>query len=69
MHITEKGQVTIPHHIREQFGLLPHTEVDFIVKDGDILLVKKVGSSPLEKMRGIAKGKFTTDEIMELTRK
>ena len=29
MKITSKGQVTIPIHIREQFGLLPDTEVVF----------------------------------------
>lgn len=29
MRITSKGQVTIPAEIREQAGLLPHTEVDF----------------------------------------
>ena len=28
MRITSKGQVTIPHEIRERAGLLPHTEVD-----------------------------------------
>ncbi len=26
--ITTKGQVTIPQRIREEFGLLPHTEVE-----------------------------------------
>ena len=29
MRITTKGQVTIPQAIREQLGLLPHTEVEF----------------------------------------
>jgi predicted nucleic acid-binding protein len=28
MRITSKGQVTIPHEIRERAGLLPHTEID-----------------------------------------
>jgi AbrB family looped-hinge helix DNA binding protein len=31
MRITSKGQVTIPREIREQCGLLPHTEVRFVV--------------------------------------
>lgn len=70
MHITQKGQVTIPQHIREQFGFLPHTEVEFVVKDNMIVLVKKIGgNSPFRNIRGMCKGKFTTDEIMELTRK
>ena len=32
MRITSKGQVTIPQEVRERFGLLPDTEVDFVVK-------------------------------------
>ena len=30
MRITSKGQVTIPQEIREQCGLLPHTQVRFV---------------------------------------
>ncbi len=32
MQITSKGQVTIPKEIRDEFGLLPHTEIEFQVK-------------------------------------
>jgi AbrB family looped-hinge helix DNA binding protein len=69
MQITQKGQVTIPQHIREQFGFLPHTEVDFVVKGNQVVLQKLEGKSPFQKIRGIAKGQFTTQEIMALTRK
>lgn len=34
MRTTSKGQVTIPQDIREQCGLLPHTEVRFVVDEG-----------------------------------
>jgi AbrB family looped-hinge helix DNA binding protein len=37
MRITSKGQVTIPQEIREQCGLLPHTQVRFVVEDGRVL--------------------------------
>jgi antitoxin PrlF len=68
MMITEKGQVTIPVDIREQFGFLPHTEIDFSIdkKRGKVFLVRK--DSPFKKLKGLAKGKFTTEEIMKLTR-
>jgi len=66
MMITEKGQVTIPIEIRQQLGLLPGTEIEFRVEKGRVY-IKKL-HSPLAKIRGIAKGKFTTDEIMKLTR-
>ena len=40
MKITEKGQITIPLAVREQLGLLPHTEVEFLVRDGEAVLRK-----------------------------
>ena len=44
MRITSKGQVTIPQAIREQAGLMPNTEVEF-VWDGELVyLVKAAGA-------------------------
>ena len=31
MQVSERGQVTIPQAMRERFGLLPHSEVEFVV--------------------------------------
>jgi AbrB family looped-hinge helix DNA binding protein len=48
MRIGERGQVTIPKDIRDQFGLGPETEVEFRVVGGSIVLKKifeKFGSS------------------------
>jgi len=75
MRITSKGQVTIPKAIREQLGLLPHTEVDFVV-DGDSVRIVKASESRGETrgermvrlLRGAGTSGMTTDEIMELTR-
>jgi len=41
MRITSKGQVTIPADIREQAGLLPHTEVAFEF-DGEVVKLTPV---------------------------
>ena len=74
MKITTKGQVTIPKEVRDRCGLLPHMEVEFQVgKNGTAVLIpKKPSKSPLaswlRKARGIAKGSFTTDEVMSVTR-
>ena len=73
MKITTKGQVTIPQEIREQLGLLPHTEVEFEVRDGAVLLKKATGSGRrgralVARMRGRADAGLSTDEIMVLTR-
>lgn len=39
MRITSKGQVTIPAEIREQAGVLPHTEVESEYDDTVVRLV------------------------------
>jgi len=74
MRITSKGQVTIPIEIREQFGFLPHSEVEFVI-EGDQVVVRKATSSGesfadrlIRHMSGAGTGDMTTDEIMELTR-
>ncbi len=73
MRITSKGQVTIPIEIRTKFGLLPETEIDFVVVDGAIT-IKKISENQraanlIKRMSGAATIKMTTDEIMDLTRK
>ena len=76
MRITSKGQVTIPQEIRQRMGLLPNTEVEFIV-DGDlVMLVKAVESRRPTRGQLVVRhlrahgGRMTmtTDEIMALTR-
>jgi len=73
MHITTKGQVTIPQDIRERFGLLPHTEVRFRVDGDRVYLEKETGQSTrgvglVRHMTGRATVNLTTDEILALTR-
>ena len=72
MKITSKGQVTIPQRIRERLGLLPHTEVDFQVRD-DVVVIRKVearrrGRRMVEHLRGRGDVRMSTDEILALTR-
>jgi len=73
MRITSKGQVTIPRNVREKLGLLPQTEVEFVV-EGNVAYVRKAtgaqqrGSRLIDRMRGKASVTMSTDEIMALTR-
>ena len=76
MRITSKGQVTIPQEIRERFGLLPDTEVDFVANRHTVQIVKSKnparptrGQIMVRRLRGRASVKMSTDEIMALTRK
>ena len=73
MRITTKGQVTIPREIREKMGLLPHSEVEFIIEGNAVYLRKEKGAQArgkklVEKMRGRATVRMSTDEVMALTR-
>ncbi|MFY9345112.1 MAG: AbrB/MazE/SpoVT family DNA-binding domain-containing protein [Planctomycetota bacterium] len=74
MRITSKGQVTIPQEIREQLGLLPDTEVDFVVDGKGVRIVRAKGKASrgkgiVERLRGKGSVPMTTDEILALTRK
>jgi AbrB family looped-hinge helix DNA binding protein len=75
MRITSKGQVTIPVEIRERLGLLPNSEVDFVVDGNAVRIIKARGRrtrgrgrSIVEHLRGKATSRMTTDEILALTR-
>jgi AbrB family looped-hinge helix DNA binding protein len=52
MRIGERGQVTIPKDIREQFGLGPKAEVEFRVVGGSIVLKKAPKKLNLCKVEG-----------------
>jgi AbrB family looped-hinge helix DNA binding protein len=76
MRITTKGQVTIPADIRDQAGLLPHTEVDFEF-DGEVVRLVPAASHGTKETRGARlvahlRGRgdvaMTTSQIMALTR-
>jgi antitoxin PrlF len=73
MRITSKGQVTIPLELRVAFGLLPHTEVEFVRSKEGVLVKRKEtndqrGDTLIRHMTKSTTLKMTTDEIMELTR-
>jgi AbrB family looped-hinge helix DNA binding protein len=74
MKITDKGQVTIPVSIRKKMGLLPNTDVEFVVSGQHVMLTKAAranrrGKRLIAALRGRApKGGMSTDEIMALTR-
>jgi bifunctional DNA-binding transcriptional regulator/antitoxin component of YhaV-PrlF toxin-antitoxin module len=72
--ITSKGQVTVPQEIRRLTGLLPHTEVEWVMEGRRPFLrrVKGTNSRGRRLIRALRESKvkrgMTTDEIMELTR-
>lgn len=73
MKVTDKGQVTIPIRIRRKTGLLPKTDVEFVVSGKNVILRKSAragrrGGRLVAAMRGRATKRLSTDQIMALTR-
>ncbi len=77
MRVTEKGQVTIPKHIRDRLNIGPGSEVDFVATGDEVRLVK--GSDAASEIHDfdawaasiegkIDLGGMTTDEYMEWLR-
>ncbi|MBO0885712.1 MAG: AbrB/MazE/SpoVT family DNA-binding domain-containing protein [Mycobacterium sp.] len=79
MKVTSKGQVTIPQEVREQADIRPGDDVDFVVDDEGVRLVKagpaeNKGKRTVEALRRhgqrvwATEPKMTTDELMQLLR-
>ena len=69
---TEKGQVTIPKHLRDQLGIGAGSEVVLDRAEDGIVIRKATARSRgrrlAERLRGRGDVALTTDEIMALTR-
>ena len=75
MKVTTKGQVTIPVNIRRYLGISAHSEVNFSIRNGNVILLKTKkkstraeSSNKFGRLRGIMRGQLTTDEWMKATR-
>lgn len=70
MRVTSKGQVTIPQDVRRRLGIEPGSEVDFVVDEDVVRLVRRReghGAAAVSQMRGRLRS-MSTDEILALTR-
>jgi len=45
MKVTSKNRVTIPKYVREKLGMLPGSEVEFVVCGNSVHLIKSVSTS------------------------
>jgi AbrB family looped-hinge helix DNA binding protein len=73
MRLTDNGQVTVPVAVRQRLGLQPGDEVDFVVDDDAVRLVRATGVTPkgcriVAHLAGRGDVPLSTDEIMALTR-
>jgi AbrB family looped-hinge helix DNA binding protein len=73
MRLNSKGQVTIPAALRERYDLHEGDEVD-VVEDGNVLRIVRAegsasrGERAVQRMRGRATTRLSTDQLMELLR-
>lgn len=76
-HLTSKGQVTVPKHIRDALQLLPGAAVEFAVNaSGEVVLQSAVSpqrariqrKDRFDAVRGGADVPWRTDDLMKLLR-
>ncbi len=68
--VSEKGQVVIPKPLRDKLGIEPGTVLDFTIRNGCLVVVKKTGENPFAQWRGTGRlpvGR-TTDEYLQAIR-
>ena len=54
MRISERGQITIPKHLRERFGMHHNVEVEVTPTDTGLLVQKRAdGQHPVDRVYGI----------------
>ena len=54
MRISERGQITIPKRLRDQFGLDCDVEVEIIPAEGGLLIRKRASAEhPVDRIAGI----------------
>ena len=51
MRISEQGQITIPKHLRDRFGMNPNVEVEIAPTEQGLLIRKQAaGKHPVERV-------------------
>ncbi len=66
--VTAKGQITIPKPVREALGLVPGSQVDFVVESGRAILQRRVAPEVFERWRGRLRGRLPGSSVDETVR-
>ena len=66
MRISERGQITIPKRLRDQFGLSRDVEVEITSTEHGLLIQKRTAAKhPVERVYGILGEDGSSDERVE----
>ncbi len=63
--VSEKGQITVPKHLRDRLGIRPGDELDVIDDGGRLVLSRAMPDDPVAAVYGILDTGRSTDEIIE----
>lgn len=64
--VTSKGQITLPKKVREALGLVPGSQVDFVIEPERVVIRKHVPSEAFQKWEGYLRGKLPADSVDDL---
>ena len=66
MRVSERGQITIPKHLRDRFGMSYNVEVEITPTDEGLLIQKRAASKhPVERVYAILDSDDNTDDLIE----
>ncbi len=70
MRISRRGQITIPKHLRERFGMNQDVEVEISPIEQGLLITRRLEAlHPVDRVAGILDGAdFDVDEYIDDTR-
>lgn len=69
--LTSKGQITLPRVVREALGLRTGSQVEFVVRDGEAVMRKRLSPEAVQHWRGFLRdraGTSSTDEYVRQLR-
>ena len=69
MRISERGQITIPKRLRDQYGLTHNVEVEITPTEKGLLVRKHTTSKhPVDRVYGILDSDESVDDYIEAVR-
>ena len=64
----ERGQITIPKHLRHSLGIRAGEEVEFESREGALVVRRAGGSDPLEGLTGLLEQSLDVDAYLREAR-
>ena len=66
MRVSERGQITIPKHLRERFGMHHNVEVEITPTEKGLLIQKRTTAQhPVDRIYGLLGRGGNTDDYIE----